>query len=770
MRAAAMLDIPAGATITHAFLYWAAGTGIAAPDMTATFGRQGVFSTNVTANASFIVSNRYQSMADVTSIVQMYGTGGYEVSNVLGPTLTNINDNNHFAGWWMAVIYEKPSDPLRSILLFDGLDEVQIGNPVTSTLSGFMVPNGPFDAKLGVIGYDGDGQITGDEVLVNGVAITDAQNPANNFFNGTRSTLGAGTHFPGDLPELTGTPQSMSGIDIDIVDIVPRLAAGQTSMNVSVSTTSDVVLTGGFVTSISTFAPNFDSATKTAVDLNGGVVLPGDTIEYTISLTNTGDDTATNVVLTDVLPIGVTFVPGSLRIAQGANAGIKSDMSGDDQGEYVSGSRTITVRLGTGADATMGGTMAPSGMTTVAFGVIVDADALGPIQNQATINAASLGGLPPSDTLTDGNGADPGRPTTTITVAECMTNAHCTAPMPYCSMQNECTECLVDAHCPGLFPTCDPLTDMCMCVPSGSESCDGKDNNCNGQIDDGFNVGTTCSAGIGQCQANGTILCDGNGSAVCNAIPGTPAAEVCDGIDNDCNGTTDEGFNLGVACTNGTGACQTNGTILCDGNGGAVCNAIPGTPAAEVCDGIDNNCNGATDEGFNLGVACTNGTGACQANGTIVCNGNGGAVCNAIPSVPGTEVCTDGVDNDCDGSIDEDCSTGGCEQDSDCGSASSGQICELTMSEGKCIPGCRGMMGNGCPEGQTCSSANETPGTCSTPQTPTGPASNGGCDCRMQRTEERFGMGFWCLGAGVLAAFARRRRRLPTSIKPSAST
>jgi hypothetical protein len=74
------------------------------------------------------------------------------------------------------------------------------------------------------------------------------------------------------------------------------------------------------------------------------------------------------------------------------------------------------------------------------------------------------------------------------------------------------------------------------------------------------------------------------------------------------------------------------------------------------CNGIDDNCNGAIDEAFsNLGLSCSNGgTGACGAGGRFVCSGDGrSSVCNAPPrGMPGTETCN-GLDDDCDGLIDE---------------------------------------------------------------------------------------------------------------------
>lgn len=74
------------------------------------------------------------------------------------------------------------------------------------------------------------------------------------------------------------------------------------------------------------------------------------------------------------------------------------------------------------------------------------------------------------------------------------------------------------------------------------------------------------------------------------------------------------------------------------------------TPSAEVCNGADDNCNGQTDEGFNLGVTCTVGVGACQRTGVQVCTANSlGTQCNVTPGTPSIEVCGNNVDEDCDG-------------------------------------------------------------------------------------------------------------------------
>ncbi len=76
--------------------------------------------------------------------------------------------------------------------------------------------------------------------------------------------------------------------------------------------------------------------------------------------------------------------------------------------------------------------------------------------------------------------------------------------------------------------------------PNATELCNGKDDNCNGSIDEGFDVGAACSAGLGVCLRSGATVCTANGaSTTCSATPGTPGTETCNGLDDDCDGTVD---------------------------------------------------------------------------------------------------------------------------------------------------------------------------------------------------------------------------------------
>ncbi len=418
------LNLPSCASVLWAGLYWGATQGTDGTNTSWITGEtavdimlpgSSVYQTVMSVQTDYhnntlvpgLPHTGYRCFADITSLLNTTSPNGtYTIANVVGPA----GIINGAGGWTMVIAYADPATIVRNLSVFDGSAIMNGGDPALHVpITGFLTPpSGPVSCELGAVVYDGD-RVSTDEFSfkqdsnpLTGTYTNQTPNATanlNDMWNGTISYKGS------VVTTRNPAHQNTLGYDADIIEVPNAgntvLGNNVSSASIRFSSPSENYMIQVATTAISQYTPTFDLQ-KSATDVNGGSLAPGDVIRYQLDYVNTGNDASTATTIYDNIPVYTTYKPGSIFI----NGAAKTDAAGDDEAEYDAVNNRVVFRLGTGANGTTGGEIPALGSGTVRFEVYTARSCAvfsctGSIQNRARI---SYGGKLSGIALADSSG------------------------------------------------------------------------------------------------------------------------------------------------------------------------------------------------------------------------------------------------------------------------------------------------------------------------------------------------------------------------------
>lgn len=282
---------------------------------------------------------------NITPLIQTNGSGTYTVSRVPTSICPGCNNDNTRSGWLLLVVYENPLFPFRFISVNTGVEVIDISNPLQFTTLGFLTPNvGTPQGRLILGAANGEPLVLGETFsagpnlislapLGNPVTApninpgTSPNNPRNNIFSGqiniadplnpnvglidTTGTFGAQNHNAFVPSQIIGARNKW---DITNLDLSNTLINNQTQLvlNGTVASLTDMIELNTIGIQIDTATETLDVSAVKSVDKSGASV--GDTLTYTTIITNNGLLNAENVILTDIVPVNTSFIPGTVTI------------------------------------------------------------------------------------------------------------------------------------------------------------------------------------------------------------------------------------------------------------------------------------------------------------------------------------------------------------------------------------------------------------------------------------------------------------------------
>ena len=220
----------------------------------------------------------FSAVKDITTYVQSFGSGLYQVSNFdLNPLISLYCSNmNYYSGWNLIVVYSNPTLPNKQLNIYVGFVQM-VGTVVNNTT--FYIPINNLNvtstagAKITYIAYNGSSNLySGESVKFNNNVLSNAQNPANNPFNGTNSFTGSNTSW---------------NMDVDTYAVNNYLNIGDTSALITLNSNPPRFIST-VITSIQSELPDatisLDSVTGQDICQNHDL-----TLDYTVYNVNSND-------------------------------------------------------------------------------------------------------------------------------------------------------------------------------------------------------------------------------------------------------------------------------------------------------------------------------------------------------------------------------------------------------------------------------------------------------------------------------------------------
>lgn len=239
----ATLNLNPSYQVEAAYLYWSGSGSLVQGDFSVKLNNVAIEAerTFTTSFGTSATTFAFGAFANVTEIIQTTGNGIYtfsdlDLNNVINlPMYCSVGLN--YAGWAIVIIYKDTTLPNNIVSIYDGFESVSTINPsISINLSGLNVVN-TSNAKLGFLAWEGDENIAvAEQLFINGTLVSNPPlNPANNVFNCTNSYTNV---------------SNLWNMDLDYFDISNFVSVGDNSLNFSINSGQDTVITNCFVVSL----------------------------------------------------------------------------------------------------------------------------------------------------------------------------------------------------------------------------------------------------------------------------------------------------------------------------------------------------------------------------------------------------------------------------------------------------------------------------------------------------------------------------------------